>query len=60
MNSETHPYAGLLGIQAIDVGKGTAVVRAKMEQAHTNHIGVLHHYPEPRLLPKICVAQSRL
>ena len=42
MNSETHPYASLLGIQVINVGKGTAVVRAKVEQAHTNHIGIAH------------------
>ena len=42
MNSETHPYASLLGIQVISVGKGAAVVRARVERAHTNHIGIAH------------------
>lgn len=42
MNSEMHPYAGLLGIHVINVGEGTAIVRAKVGQAHTNRIGIAH------------------
>ncbi len=42
MNSETHPYAHLLGIKVVEVGMGTAVVEAKVEASHTNKIGIAH------------------
>ncbi|MFN0156947.1 MAG: hotdog fold thioesterase [Bacteroidota bacterium] len=42
MNTELHPYAHLLGLEIIEVGIGTAVVQATVEERHTNKIGIAH------------------
>jgi acyl-CoA thioesterase len=42
MNYKNNPYADLLGIQVIEIGKGTARVLAKVEIQHTNRLGYTH------------------
>ena len=42
MNNNRNPYADLLGIQVLEVGKGTARVSARVGAEHINRLGFTH------------------
>ncbi|MEQ9592967.1 MAG: hotdog fold thioesterase [Cyclobacteriaceae bacterium] len=42
MKPKENPYAKLLGIEIVEVGKGTAQVVSTIRPAHLNHLGYTH------------------